>query len=282
MNFSMKNIVGIIGGKGKTGSQFAGIFKKLGFKVLVSDIGTKLSNNELIKMSDIVVFSVPLYLSEKIIKKEIANCKNKKQVILDVSSLKEKQVKAMNKAKGEVIGMHPLFGPSSKGFGGLSMILCPGKCGKKTLEKFKKMFEKLGMKIAVMSPSEHDKLMAAVQVIPHLKTILAGELLKDFGINPSNPHKMSTPIYKLELDIIGRIFSQDGMLYSAIIAHNPYTENIMRSLTKIVSEYRKSVGKKDLNSMNKRFETVKKFLGKFSKEAFRDSEKIINEMQKWK
>ena len=278
----MKNVIGIIGGKGKTGGQFARIFKDIGFEVLVSDVGTKLSNKELIKTSDIVVFSVPLHLSEKIIKKEIANCKNLKQVILDVSSLKEKQVEAMNKAKGEVIGMHPLFGPSSNGLKGLSMVLCPGKCSKKTLGKFKKMFEKLGMKIAVMSPSEHDKLMAAVQVIPHLKTILAGELLKDFGINPSSPHKMSTPIYKLELDIIGRIFSQDGMLYSAIIAHNPYTAKIMRSLTKIVSEYRKSVGKKDLNSMNKRFETVKKFLGNFPKEAFRDSEKIINEMQKWK
>jgi prephenate dehydrogenase len=278
----MKNIVGIIGGKGKTGSQFAGIFKKLGFDVLVSDIGTKLSNKELIKKSDVVVFSVPLHLSEKIIKNEIVNCKNPDQVVLDVSSLKEKQVEAMNKANGNVIGMHPLFGPSVKSFKGLSMVLCSGKCSKEVFEKFKKMFEKVGLKIAVMSPSQHDKLMAAVQVIPHLKTIFAGELLKDFGINPSGAHKISTPIYKLELDIIGRIFSQDGMLYGAIISHNPYTRRIMKTLSRVVSEYCESIGKCDLKGMNNRFNSVKKFLGKFTDEAFRDSEKIINEMQKWK
>jgi prephenate dehydrogenase/chorismate mutase/prephenate dehydrogenase len=162
------------------------------------------------------------------------------------------------------------------------MVLCSGKCSKEVFEKFKKMFEKVGLKIAVMSPSQHDKLMAAVQVIPHLKTIFAGELLKDFGINPSGAHKISTPIYKLELDIIGRIFSQDGMLYGAIISHNPYTRRIMKTLSRVVSEYCESIGKCDLKGMNNRFNSVKKFLGKFTDEAFRDSEKIINEMQKWK
>ncbi|MBU1019393.1 MAG: prephenate dehydrogenase/arogenate dehydrogenase family protein [Patescibacteria group bacterium] len=267
--------LGIIGGKGKTGRQFARIFRKLGFKIIVSDLETKLTNRDLIEKSDIVLFSVPLHLSEKIIRQEIGGCR-KDQVVLDVSSLKEKQVKAMSRGKAEVLGMHPLFGPSHKNFKGLSIVLCPGKC--KILNEFKKMFESLGMKVSVMKPSEHDKLMAVVQVIPHLKTILAGELLREFGMSPKVPYEMSTPIYKLELDIIGRIFSQEGELYNSIITGNPYSKKLIKSLSKILKKYEDG----DLKVLNKRFDKVKEFLGDFPKEAFSDSERIINEMQKWK
>lgn len=271
------NVIGIIGGRGKTGCQFARIFRKIGFKVVVSDLKTKLTNQELIEKSDVIVFSVPLHLSEKIIQQEVRNVREG-QVVLDVSSLKERQVKSMNAGKGETIGMHPLFGPSHKDFKGLSMVLCPGNCKKVTLNKFKKMFEAMGMKISVMKPSEHDKLMAVVQVIPHLKTILAGELLREFGMSPKVPYEVSTPVYKLELDIIGRIFSQDGELYNSIIVGNPYSKRLMKALSRIVKKYEGG----DLKTLNKRFDKVKDFLGDFSQEAFSDSERIINEMQKWK
>ena len=282
MQESYKKTVGIIGGKGKTGSQFARIFRKLGFKVIVSDLDTKLTNCELIERADVVIFSVPLHLSERIMREEVGQCKRKDQVVLDVSSLKERQVNMMNKAKGQVIGMHPLFGPSKKSCDGLSMVFCPGRCHRKTVAEFRKLFEGAGMKITVMKPSEHDKLMAVVQVIPHLKTILAGELLREFGVNPKAPYEISTPIYKLELDIIGRIFSQDGMLYSAIIAQNPYSKKIVKALGKIVKGYEKGIRRQNLKGLNGRFANVKEFLGDFPEEAFRDSERIINEMQKWK
>jgi len=282
MQECFKKTVGIIGGKGKTGSQFARFFRDFGSEVLISDIGTELTNGELIEQVDVVIFSVPLHLSEEIIREEISQCKNKDQIVLDVSSLKQKQVKAMNKAKGQVIGMHPLFGPSKKDFEGLSMVLCPGKCSPRVISEVRGWFEEAGMKLSVMEPDEHDKLMAVVQVIPHLKTVLAGELLKEFGVNPKAPYDISTPIYKLELDIIGRIFSQDGMLYSAIIGQNPYTKTLMKSLKKIVKNYDRQVRTKDLKGMNDSFVEVQDFLGEFSKEAYRDSERIINEMQKWK
>lgn len=272
--------VGIIGGKGKTGSQFARIFRGLGFKVLVSDLGTKLSNGGLIEKSDIVVFSVPLHLSNKIISKEIKNCARKDQLILDVSSLKEKQVKLMNLAKGEVIGMHPLFGPSAKDFKDLTIVLCPGRCSRKTLSELENLMKKVGFRVMVMTPKEHDKLMAVVQVIPHLKTILAGELLKFLGVNLAKSYEISTPIYKLELDIIGRIFSQNGSLYGSIIAENPNSKKLIKFLKKTVGEYDEFIEKGDVDALNNRFDGVKKFLGGFTAKAYKDSEEILKKIQK--
>ncbi|MBT3864768.1 prephenate dehydrogenase/arogenate dehydrogenase family protein [Candidatus Peregrinibacteria bacterium] len=272
--------VGVIGGKGKTGSQFARLFRKLGADVLVSDLRTRLSNEELISRSDIVVFSVPLHLSEEIIRAQVGNLKSG-QIVLDVSSLKTKQVKMMNKGKAEVIGMHPLFGPTKRSFDGLTLILCPGNCRKLTSKGVGEIFKMVGMKVVEMSAEEHDKLMTVVQVVPHLKTILAGELLRHLGIHPDKSREISTPIYRLELDIIGRIFSQEGMLYSSIVAGNPNTKDLLKFLKKTVDSYLKEVETGNVKALDKRFSNVQKFLGKFSQNAFDESEQIINEMQKW-
>lgn len=274
----MKKTVGIIGGKGKTGSQFAGFFRKMGFDVVVSDIGTKLSNKDLIKKSDIVVFSVPLEKSLEIMKKEISACKSKDQVVMDVSSLKKNQIDVINKSKGNVIGMHPLFGPTHKKLKNSTVIFCAGRCDKKVFLQMKKLFEKLGFKIIVMTPEEHDKAMVLMQVIPHLKTILAGEMMKFFGINPGKFYDIGTPVYKIELGVIGRIFSQDAGLYSAIIANNPYSKDLIKFLGKTSVTYGKLISKNDIKKLSERFEKVSEFLGGFSQKAFKESEKIINKM----
>jgi len=274
----IKKTVGIIGGNGKMGRQFGRVFKDLGFDVIVSDIGTKLKNSDLAKKADILVFSVPLHLSEKIIRKEIKNCKKKDQIILDLSSLKKRQMDAMKVAGGSCIGIHPLFGPAHKSFRGLTIILCPGKCDKPSLNFVKNLFGKTGAKIVIMTPEEHDKTMALIQVIPHLKTILSGELIKFLGMKPAKLYEIGTPVYKVELSIIGRIFSQDGDLYAAIISENPYSEKIIKQLGLLVKDYSKLMRRGDIYALTKRFNSVKKFLGGFTEKAFEDSEKIIGNL----
>lgn len=274
----MKKIVGIIGGKGKTGSQFSGFFKNMGFDVIVSDVGTKLSNKELIKKSDIVVFSVPLEKTVEIMKNEISACTRKDQIVMDVSSLKKNQIEVMNKAKGNVIGLHPLFGPTHKNIKNSTVVFCSGRCDKKVFLNMKKLFEKLGFKIIVMTPEEHDKAMVLVQLVPHLKIILAGELIKSFGVDPAKFYDIGTPMYKIEMDLIGRVFYNDPGLCTAIIANNPYSKDLAKSMSEISEIYEKLISKNDIKNLSKRFSDISKFLGDFSKKAFKESEKIINKL----
>ncbi|MDP2642843.1 MAG: prephenate dehydrogenase/arogenate dehydrogenase family protein [Candidatus Peregrinibacteria bacterium] len=274
----MKKIVGIIGGKGRTGSQFAGFFKKMGFDVIVSDIGTKLSNKDLIKKADIVVFSVPFEKSVQIMKKEILACTRKDQIVMDLSSLKKNQVEVMNKSKGNVIGIHPLFGPTTNKKKDLNVVFCAGRCDKKVFAQMKKLFEKFGFNVIVMTPEEHDKAMVLVQVIPHLKIILAGELMKFSGINPEKFYDIGTPMYKVEMSFIGRIFAQDPGLCTAIIVNNPYSKDLIKFFGKISKVYEKLILKNDIKGLSKRFVDVSKFLGDFPKTALDESEKIINKM----
>src|SRR4051812_35354541 len=103
--------IGIIGGDGRTGSQFARLFRSQGFSVDVTGAKTKAKNSAIIDASDIVIFSLPLHTSAAEITKLCINAKRKDQLLLDLSSLKIDQVAGMKRGSGEVIGMHPLFGP---------------------------------------------------------------------------------------------------------------------------------------------------------------------------
>jgi len=116
--------IGIVGGKGEMGRFFAHFFQNKGFRVEVSDLDTPLSNRELVELSDIVLFSVPLHLAEKIIEETVPYTRQN-QLLMDVSSLKEKPVKAMLKSEASVIGLHPMFGPQVSSIKGQTIIACP-------------------------------------------------------------------------------------------------------------------------------------------------------------
>ncbi|MEK7126727.1 MAG: prephenate dehydrogenase/arogenate dehydrogenase family protein, partial [Patescibacteria group bacterium] len=64
----MNPVIGIIGGNGRMGRLFADFFREKGLKVLISDIGTKFTNKKLVQESDIVIISVPIDKTIKVIK----------------------------------------------------------------------------------------------------------------------------------------------------------------------------------------------------------------------
>ncbi|MEK7085406.1 MAG: prephenate dehydrogenase/arogenate dehydrogenase family protein, partial [Patescibacteria group bacterium] len=78
-------------------------------KVIIADIGTKLNNKQLAEKSDIVIVSVPIDQTYKVIK-EVLPYIRKDSALMDFTSIKEKPVKAMLKGNCEVLGMHPMFG----------------------------------------------------------------------------------------------------------------------------------------------------------------------------
>ncbi len=69
-----KKLIGIIGGKGQMGKYFADFFKKNGYKVIISDCKTKLSNIELAAKADVVVISVPIRCYQKGDRESSATC----------------------------------------------------------------------------------------------------------------------------------------------------------------------------------------------------------------
>ena len=74
--------VGIIGGTGQMGRFFKKLFEKNNCKVLISSRKTKLKPEDCAKQSDVVLISVPIDATIKVIKK-VAPYVNKNSLLID-------------------------------------------------------------------------------------------------------------------------------------------------------------------------------------------------------
>lgn len=275
MKISPSCTLGIIGGNGRTGLQFKKLFQAAGFKVKSTGSKTKRKNRELIRDCDIVIFSVPLVNAAEIIRTELKNARRKDQLLLDLSSLKVRETSAMLRAKGEVIGMHPLFGPMTEPKGE-TIILCPVRTGTETLDSLRSLLKRMGLKIVVMSPKDHDRLMAVVQVIPHLKSLLMAEVLKGLKVDFKKVLATCTPTYELEFNVIGRFLDDHPGLYMPIIFRNPDTLKVLAILRKTVARFEAIASKQDLKTAENRYAACRRFFAPHLKRARDHSEACIH------
>lgn len=274
MNISPKFSVGIIGGTGKTGSQFARLFRSAGFPVRVTGAATKSKNALVLRTCDIVIFALPLTSAAEIMKRELKNATRKDQLILDVSSLKSEETMAMQSAPGEIIGMHPLFGPSTEPKGE-RIVLCPVRARKQTIASLRSFFRSLNIRTDILSPKAHDELMLTVQVIPHLKSFLMADVLRQMKTNLPTALATCTPTYEMEFNVIARFLDDHPDLYMPIIFRNPGTPKVLRALQKAISEYLRIAESGDLPAAEKRYRDCQTVFKPHLKKARTHSEACI-------
>lgn len=267
-------VVGIIGGNGKMGSYFADIFQKAGCKVLISDLNTPLNNIELAEKSDVVIVSVPINQTKKVIK-EIAPRINQYSLLADLTSVKEMPVKEMLKCKGEVVGLHPMFGETNP-LAGQTIIACPipGR-SEKWYPWIKKVFTAQGAKIEILTPKEHDELMAVIQGLVHFSDIAFSHTLKNLKKPVREYLKYASPAYELKIAFAGRLIAQSPELYADIQLLNPATKKIIALYLKNVKklfQIEKNSKKKDFI---KYFNESAEYLGGYTKAALEDTNYLI-------
>jgi len=237
----MKKIkVGIIGGTKGMGRWFAHLLKNEGCTVHVCGRKTKLGINDLARLCNVIVVAVPISATADIIK-QVGPLLAKDALLMDLTSLKREPVELMLKnSRAEVIGCHPLFGPQLKDASGQNVILCPAR-GKKWMGWLKGVFKKNKMNVLEATPEKHDKMMAIVQALNHLNTIILGMALAETNIPLEEISKFSTPIFKTKLEIIKKVFTESPELYADIIAGNPETGKILDICEKTLTGIRQTI-----------------------------------------
>jgi prephenate dehydrogenase len=272
-----KVTVGIIGGTGHMGQWFKRFFQKKGCKVLVASRKTKLKLEDCAKKSDVVVVTVPIDSTVSVIKK-VAPHVRKDALLMDLTSLKTDPVKTMLRySKSEVIGTHPVFGPSVKSIKDQTVVLCPAR-GKKWMKWLKSMLVKSGAKIKVTTPTKHDKMMSVIQGIMHFGSISICHALKELGVDINDSQRYSSPIYKLRMDMVGRILNQDPKLYADIEIQNPETTKALKAYLKNAKQLYKIIKKKDTKKFVNYFKEAANYLGNFKKEAEEYSNYLIEKL----
>lgn len=274
MIITSEKSVGIIGGAGKTGSQFAALFAQQGFNVEVTGSGNVADNKKLLTEQDIILFAVPLRESVDIIQSEVQHAKRDDQLICDVSSLKAPQMEAMMQAPGEVIGLHPLFGPFTD-VENQTIVLCPGRCEDETVSNLKDVLQDMGMNVRIMTAEAHDKLMAVLQVIPHLKSFLVADILAKLDADIDELMDTCTPAYSIELDLVGRFLDDSPNLYGPIMFANPETKHILELLKESVDTCLNYTNDVHGDSFTKHYSSLQNFFGKHCEEGRNHSEQCI-------
>jgi prephenate dehydrogenase len=217
------------------GSFFAQVWKAEGHDVQVSGRNTVVTSRDLTQWSDMVVISVPIRSTVEVIG-EIAPLLTETQILCDLTSLKMEPVKAMLRSSAEVIGLHPMFGPGVSSLQGQTIIACPARCRDETRDRILGTFSRQGARVVSTTPEVHDRMMAVIQGLTHFSTLCMAETIRRTGIPVTDALRCTSPVYRIEMGIIGRLLGQDPDLYADMLTMNPYVPPILEDLHRSMRE----------------------------------------------
>ncbi|SFM77066.1 prephenate dehydrogenase [Methanolobus profundi] len=280
----------IIGGTGEMGQWFTPFFKNHGYDVVVWGSSGKIEVAErmgvefasdldaAISTSDIVIVTVPINITERVISETAPKMKSG-SLLMDFTSLKVGPTEAMKKYAPEgveILGTHPMFGPSIPSLHGQIFILTPieGRCDK-WFPIMHSLFEDNGAHIEVITPAEHDRFVSVVQGLTHFAYITIGTTFDalDFSVNESR--RFMSPVYDIMLDFVGRIIGQNPYLYAYIQMENPEVLKVHDAFMNQCSEMSSIVRKKDVEAFTNKMKEAAVHFGDTAS-ALRRSDKLIN------
>ncbi len=269
--------IGIIGGTGSMGRWFERFFAGAGHNVLISGRKTKISFRDIAEKCDVVVLSVPLDAAISL-SREIGPLLSRDQLLMDLCSLKENIMESMRSyTSAQVVGTHPLFGPFTNSIKGQNIIVCPGR-GTGWLNWLEEVFRAEEAVVTRMDPVTHDRNMAVVQGLTHLLTICMGRTLQKMNMAPDEAMFYSTPVFRIKVDLIGRLFSQDTELYANLIGKNRHVKEALENFMSAMEEGKESLLSGREEDKTAYLENIRGFLGDFCRHGLNESNKIINEI----
>jgi len=271
---TLENVtVGIIGGQGQLGAWCRDLFAQRGFTVMVADIGTELSNLDVARGADIVVVSVPIGTTQAVLD-QIVDALGAHQLIVDLTSVKTPFMPTMERSLGEVLSLHPMFAPKLSTKKGQTCIVCPIRAGRLS-QIFEGVLREEGLNLVTMTPEAHDRAMAIVQGLTHFQAIASAHTMATLNFRPSETLKMSSPVYRLRLAMIGRVLAQNPRLYAEIQIFNPFVREVLERLQSTNQRLLDLIIARDVDGFTAEFSWAREVLGSFSSEAIEELSRVV-------
>jgi len=273
VSLSQSKRVVVIGGRGQLGSLFVRLFKQSGYPVEVVEKDDWDTSDELLSKAEMVMVAVPIRITNSVIKK--LTKLNKDCLLVDITSIKDAPVKSMlNSHCGPVLGLHPMFGPGIENLAKQTIVVCQGRDADKS-KWFVELLKTWGAKLALVNSEQHDRLMAIVQVLRHFSTVAYGYHLKEENIDLDKVLELSSPIYRLELIMVGRLFAQDSELYSDIIFSNKENIPMIKRFLERLLTLLQMLESEDKQAFAQLFNDVSHWFGEHSDEFLQESNLLL-------
>ncbi len=280
VNPDCKKVV-IVGGKGQLGSVFVDLFQRSEYQVETIGQADWPNSEAILADASLVIVAVPIRLTNQVIHQ--LNHLPKECILADLTSIKESPLFEMkNVHPGPVVGLHPMFGPDVTGLIKQTIIACQGRYPEQ-YQWLLEQFQVWGAKIYPVQAHEHDQAMSMVQVMRHFSTVAYGYHLMSEGADIEKLVAMSSPIYRLELIMVGRLFAQDPVLYADIIFANKDNIAMMKRFAYHFLALLDDVSLDDKDAFVGKFNQVSQWFGDYADDFLQESKAMLlkaNELKK--
>ncbi len=214
----------VVGGQGKLGQLFSQMLVLSDYEVKCIDKNDWQDSAAIFDGAGLVIVTVPINVTCEVIRDKLTqlpeNC-----ILADLTSIKEAPLAAMLAAhSGPVVGLHPMFGPDVGSLAKQVVVVCHGR-HQDAYQWLLQQIEIWGARIVEAEAERHDKAMQLVQAMRHFSTFVYGVNLCKEEADIDNLLQFSSPIYRLELAMVGRLFAQDPELYADIIFAQPGSQH---------------------------------------------------------
>ncbi|MDX7806741.1 bifunctional chorismate mutase/prephenate dehydrogenase [Aeromonas caviae] len=263
----------IIGGQGQLGRLFGNLFSLSGYRVETLGQADWPRADEILHGAGLVMVAVPIDVTCQVIDRLgnlPENC-----LLVDVTSVKSEPLAHMLAVhQGPVLGLHPMFGPDVASLAKQVIVCCQGRDPAASQWLLEQMTI-WGARLQQVEARAHDEAMTFIQALRHFATFAYGWHLSREQANLDCLLALSSPIYRLELAMVGRLFAQDPHLYADIILSSPQNLAMIRRYYQNFGEALGLLERGDRAGFIDAFSQVSGFFGDHADEFLRESRTLL-------
>lgn len=263
----------VVGGAGALGRRFVSLFQRSGYQVDVLEVADWPDAHRICSGAALVLMATPITLTCQLISQLPplpADC-----ILADLTSIKAKPLACMlAQHSGPVVGLHPMFGPDVTHLVKQVIVVCPGRAA----EQCNWLLQQLtiwGAELTEQSPTVHDERMQLIQGMRHFTSLVYGVHLAEEQANLAELLQLSSPIYRLELAMIGRLFAQNAELYADIMLSSVQTAELLQRYLQRFQQVLQRVEQGDKAALVAEFNKGQHFFGELADQFLQESRQLL-------
>lgn len=271
VNTSMKRIV-IIGGNGLLGKRFVEMFQLSGYEVDILGRDNWDQAESICRKAGLVIVGSPIDVTVDVIKQ--LNFLPDDCILADITSIKDAPLTEMLSVhSGPVVGLHPMFGPDITSFAKQVIVYCDGR-GAGEYQWLIEQMKIWGAHLYSVDAVTHDESMSLIQALRHFTSFVYGVHLQEVDADLEQLLELSSPIYRLELAMVGRLFAQEPALYADIIMSQKNNLSMIKSYHQHFSDAIELLENNNREAFIDRFKSVTDWMGDYSS-LFLDESRVM-------
>ncbi len=263
----------IVGGRGALGQRFASLFARSGYQVDVLEQADWPEAERIVADAVLVLIAVPIHATLDVIKQLPplpSSC-----IVADLTSIKAAPLAAMlAQHQGPVLGLHPMFGPDISNIVKQVVVVCHGRHAQ-SYHWLLQQFTVWGAVLSEKTASQHDELMQLIQAMRHFSSLVYGVHLAEEHADLAQLLELSSPIYRLELAMIGRLFAQNAELYADIMLSSVAVTGLLQRYQHRFNQLSHLLAARDKQGLMAEFAKGQQFFGELAGQFLQESRRLL-------